>query len=94
MHPIKKILFYIGNAVIGVFTLYAYLYFWMVFNWGDPFLINFQAVVISLFLSVVVFISFNYLLLKNESASQTYWWVALAILLCTMIVIFIFLAFI
>ncbi|MFC3039775.1 hypothetical protein ACFOGI_05885 [Virgibacillus xinjiangensis] len=93
MNLIKKISFYIGNAVIGVFTFYAYLYFWVMFSWGDAFLINFHAAVISLFLCAVVFITFNHSLLRNEPDANNYWWIGLSVLLGTIMTILLVLAF-
>lgn len=80
MSKIKQMLFYLGNAVIGIVSCYVYLYLWMVFSWSDQFRFISIETFISLFFNFSIFLAFNYLLLRKETTTKNHWWYALAVM--------------
>ncbi|SDI81206.1 hypothetical protein [Alteribacillus bidgolensis] len=93
MSNIKKVFFLIGNLVIGILAYYVYLYFWVLFSWGEPFQLNLLETFISLTLSVVVFLGFNYFLLRKVTSSKPYWWSGAGIVIFAIVCILIILAY-
>jgi len=72
----RQALIMIGNAVIGLFTCYLYLYFWIAFSFGGS-IISIEALV-SLMISLVMFGLFNAFVINEHKkvgwiyASSTY----------------------
>ncbi|WLR52060.1 hypothetical protein LC040_03865 [Bacillus tianshenii] len=73
MNTGKRIFFYIGNIVIGIFSYYAYLYFWFLFSWGESF--PSAEAFLSVIVDAIVFFVFNVLLLRKES--KKHWSIAI-----------------
>lgn len=60
----KQALIMVGNAVIGLFTCYLYLYFWIAFSFGGP--IMDEKALISLLLSLLLFGLFNAFIINDH----------------------------
>jgi ACR3 family arsenite efflux pump ArsB len=86
MPKMKKVFCYIGNILIGIISCYSYLYFWMLFSWGEPFKFFSLETLISICISIIIFLGYNYLLLRKESSSKKYWWISLGLVLLSIIV--------
>ncbi|MGP4040932.1 hypothetical protein ACTWP4_13695 [Gracilibacillus sp. D59] len=87
MSNMRRIFFYIGNIFIGIISYYSYLYFWMLFSWGDPFRFFSVETLITLCISTIIFLGYNYLLLRKETYSKKYWWISLGVILFSIIAI-------
>ncbi|KGX93331.1 hypothetical protein N781_12545 [Pontibacillus halophilus JSM 076056 = DSM 19796] len=74
-----------GNAVLGLLTCYLYLYFWLLFSFGESFL-NVKAAS-SLIIAVVVMVAFNFVAIPKQSR---YWIQAIATFIGTIIVFILF----
>ncbi|QHE52132.1 hypothetical protein [Pontibacillus sp. HMF3514] len=60
----RQALIMVGNAVIGLFTCYLYLYFWIAFSFNGS-IISIEALM-SLLISLLVFGVFNALVIKEH----------------------------
>ncbi|WP_154657413.1 DUF6903 family protein [Pontibacillus marinus] len=60
----RQALIMVGNALIGLFTCYLYLYFWIAFSFNGS-IISIEALV-SLLISLLVFGVFNALVVKEH----------------------------
>jgi hypothetical protein len=83
MSKLKKLFFYIGNGLIGIISYYIYLILWVSLSWGEEFSIMTVETLISLFISGIVFLAFNYMLLRNEENSNRYWLIAGGVVVIT-----------
>ncbi|WP_019416209.1 hypothetical protein [Paenisporosarcina sp. TG20] len=87
MSKMRRIFFYIGNLFIGIISYYSFLYFWMLLSWGDPIRFFSVETLITLCISTVIFLGYNYLLLRQEINPKKYWWIALGVTLFSIIAI-------
>ncbi|QOR67834.1 hypothetical protein IM538_06790 [Cytobacillus suaedae] len=87
MYTVKRVSFYIGNLFIGVFSFYSFLYFWTLFSWGESFHVFSFETFASALLSMVVFLQFNYLLLRKEDNVKKHWMIAILLVIFSLIVI-------
>ncbi|TAA72748.1 hypothetical protein [Planococcus salinarum] len=87
MSRMKKIVFYIGNIIIGVISNYAYLYLWITFSWGEPIRFFSLETLLAAGISTLLFLGFNYLMLRKEEAPKKYWGIALGVVLLSVAVI-------
>ncbi|WP_456270981.1 hypothetical protein [Bacillus sp. AK031] len=86
MSNMKKLFFYVGNGLIGVISYYIYLILWVSFSWGEEFSLLTLESLLSLFISGIVFLGFNYVMLRKEGNSSRYWLIAGGIVIITIII--------
>lgn len=79
MNKIKKTFFYVGNLFIGVLIHYVYIYLWVLFSWGEKMQLYLLETALTLLLGSIIFLGFNYFLLKKENNSKKYWWIGFSL---------------
>ncbi|TFB18917.1 hypothetical protein E3U55_11645 [Filobacillus milosensis] len=92
MNKAKAFIFYLVNVLIGVFSYYLFLFLWVAFSWGEPMNLLSLEAILTLTISSLVFLGFNYLLLRKIN-KPSYWGKALATSSATIITIILVIAY-
>jgi hypothetical protein len=83
MSTMKNVFFYLGNGLIGVISYYIYLILWVSFSWGEDFSFLTVETLLSLFISGIVFLGFNYVMLRKEQNPGRCWLIAGSVVVIT-----------
>ncbi|WP_138416680.1 hypothetical protein [Aquibacillus sediminis] len=87
MSSVRKIIFYLGNILIGVLSFYAYIYLWVLISWGEPFRFQWLEALITIAFTSLIYSGFNFILLKNNPKAKQKWWTGGILVLLTYVVI-------
>ncbi|RBW69850.1 hypothetical protein [Bacillus taeanensis] len=68
MQPLRKTLFIVGNIVIGIFSFYLYMFFWLTVQFGEGASIHPW---LSIPLDLLLFAIFNGIVLRRQK--KQYW---------------------